>query len=56
MALVGHETESIYRRYAIVDEKALRNGVRKLSAHRDDEEKRLAKVVPYKKRTSNGGS
>jgi site-specific recombinase XerD len=56
MALVGHETESIYRRYAIVDEKALRNGVRKLSAHRDDEEKRPAEVVPYKKRASNGGS
>lgn len=32
MALVGHETESIYRRYAIVDEAMLREGVAKLDA------------------------
>ena len=26
MAMVGHETESIYRRYAIVDEAMLKDG------------------------------
>jgi hypothetical protein len=31
MALVGHKTESIYRRYAITDEAMLREGVEKLS-------------------------
>ncbi len=32
MAMVGHETESIYRRYAIVDETALREAGQKLAA------------------------
>jgi integrase len=31
MAMVGHRTESIYRRYAIVDEAMLREGAQKLS-------------------------
>jgi integrase len=31
MAMVGHRTESIYRRYAIVDEAMLREGAAKLS-------------------------
>lgn len=31
MAMVGHETESIYRRYAIVDEAMLREGAKKLA-------------------------
>jgi hypothetical protein len=31
MALVGHKTESIYRRYAIVNESDLSQGVRKLA-------------------------
>jgi hypothetical protein len=32
MAMVGHETESIYRRYAIVDEAMLREAAVKLAA------------------------
>jgi integrase len=32
MAMVGHETEAIYRRYAIVDEVMLREGAKKLAA------------------------
>jgi hypothetical protein len=34
MAMVGHETESIYRRYAIVDEAMLREAAVKLAAGR----------------------
>jgi integrase len=33
MAMVGHKTESIYRRYAIVDEAMLREGGAKLAAY-----------------------
>ena len=33
MAMVGHRTEAIYRRYAIVDEIMLREGAAKLAAH-----------------------
>lgn len=32
MAMVGHETESIYRRYAIQDEVMLREGAARLDA------------------------
>ncbi len=32
MKMIGHKTESIYRRYAIVDEAMLREGAEKLSA------------------------
>src|SRR5271169_6242408 len=32
MAMTGHKTESIYRRYAIVDEAMLRDGAEKLAA------------------------
>src|SRR5437762_10692834 len=33
MAMVGHRTEAIYRRYAIVDEVMLREGAAKLAAY-----------------------
>jgi integrase len=33
MAMVGHKTESIYRRYAIVDEIMLREGAEKLATY-----------------------
>ena len=33
MAMVGHRTEAIYRRYAIVDEAMLREGGAKLAAY-----------------------
>jgi hypothetical protein len=32
MALVGHQTEAIYRRYAITNEQDLREGVAKIVA------------------------
>jgi len=32
MAMVGHKTEAIYRRYAIADEKMLREGAARLAA------------------------
>jgi hypothetical protein len=35
MAMVGHKTESIYRRYAIVDEAMLREGAVKLASYHD---------------------
>lgn len=33
MAMVGHRTEAIYRRYAIVDEVMLKEGAEKLAAY-----------------------
>jgi integrase len=36
MKLVGHKTESVYRRYAIVAESDLREGVEKLAAKRTE--------------------
>jgi hypothetical protein len=35
MAMVGHQTEAIYRRYAIADERMLRDGATKLEALHD---------------------
>ena len=51
MKLSGHQTESIYRRYAIADKEAIREGVEKLAdrhatdAERDDR----GQVVPLDK-------
>ena len=42
MKMVGHKTEAIYRRYAIVDEVMLREGAEKLA--RAEEGKVLGKV------------
>ncbi len=33
MAMVGHRTEAVYRRYAIVDEAMLREGAARLAVH-----------------------
>ena len=35
MKMVGHKTESVYRRYAIVDEGSLRDAAAKLDAVRE---------------------
>ncbi|MGH7778482.1 MAG: tyrosine-type recombinase/integrase [Candidatus Binataceae bacterium] len=50
MAMVGHRTESIYRRYAIADEAMLKEGAVKLAAFHDSERDGVRKVVPIKKR------
>ena len=42
MAMVGHRTESIYRRYAIVDEVMLKEGGAKLAAYAEGKAKPLA--------------
>ena len=45
MKLSGHKTESVYRRYAIVSEADLADGVRKVAAMRADEsERRVARL------------
>ncbi len=48
MKLTGHKTESVYRRYAIVSESDLSEGVAKLAAlhERNSNEKRT--VVPLR--------
>lgn len=51
MKMTGHKTESIYRRYAIVDEAMLREGAEKLAAfHNASERNAHRKVVPLKAR------
>jgi len=52
MAMVGHRTESIYRRYAIADEVMLKEGAIKLAAFHDSERHGARKVVPMKTRKS----
>lgn len=51
MAMVGHRTESIYRRYAIADETMLKEGAVKLAAFHAAERKGHPKVVSLKKRS-----
>jgi integrase len=48
MKMTGHKTESVYRRYAIVDEAMLREGAEKLAAYHVGEKKLPRKVVPLK--------
>ena len=50
MAMVGHQTESIYRRYAIADDAMLKEGAVKLAAFHASEKNGTPKVVPIKKR------
>ena len=52
MAMVGHRTESIYRRYAIADEVMLKEGAVKLAAFHASEKNGTPKVVPIKKHSS----
>jgi len=54
MAMVGHTTESVYRRYAIVDEAMLRAGAAKLERlHRAEPAARV--VVPLREADSGRG-
>jgi integrase len=49
MAMVGHKTESIYRRYAIADESMLKDGAEKLAVlHQADQRVADRKVVPLR--------
>jgi len=53
MKLTGHKTESVYRRYAIADRKALEEGVEKLARlHGGGQEGRT--VVPMKEAAREG--
>ena len=45
MNMVGHKTESIYRRYAIVDEAMMREGAEKLGTFHDAERKKAAEAA-----------
>lgn len=51
MAMVGHKTEAIYRRYAITDEGMLREGAVKLEALHDAEHETARRVVPLQEAT-----
>jgi len=53
MAMVGHRTESIYRRYAIADEAMLKEGAIKLAAFHASEKNGAPKVVPIKRRNKD---
>jgi integrase len=44
MAMVGHRTEAIYKRYAIVDEKMLREGANRLQKFHEGQREQPAKV------------
>jgi hypothetical protein len=45
MKMVGHQTESVYRRYAIVNESDLTSGSEKLAAYHETA-RAASKVVP----------
>jgi hypothetical protein len=51
MKMTGHKTESIYRRYAIVDEAMLREGAEKLAVFHDAAKQNARRrVVPLRTR------
>ena len=47
MAIIGHKTESVYRRYAIVDERSITEGSEKLAAFHATQAQQPATVVPF---------
>jgi integrase len=50
MKMTGHKTESVYRRYAIVDEAMLREGAEKLAAFQSGKGRVGRKIIPLKLR------
>ncbi len=55
MAMVGHKTESVYRRYAIVEERMLNEAGAKLQSLYDNAEAAPRSVVPLAEaRTARG--
>jgi integrase len=53
MKMTGHKTESVYRRYAIVDEAMLREGAAKLAAFHSSKKNAPKKIVPLTTRKRN---
>ena len=55
MAMVGHKTESIYRRYAIVDEQMHREAAEKLGAFATEKPARHrgGNVRPFRRRQAS---
>jgi hypothetical protein len=52
MRLTGHKTESVYRKYAIVSQSDLREGVQKLAnLHRSDRDQ-ARQIVPIRAATA----
>ena len=48
MKLTGHKTEAVYRRYAIVAEADLREGVEKLARLHEGDVTQARKVLPLR--------
>jgi integrase len=48
MAITGHRTESVYRRYAIVDERSIGEGTAKLAAFHESQAASQSNVVPLR--------
>jgi integrase len=56
MELVGHKTESMYRRYAICDESMLKDGAEKLAALHILEGQTTGQVVPIRSQVENSSA
>jgi hypothetical protein len=54
MAMVGHKTEAIYRRYAIVDDAMLREGAAKLAGFHHTQQP-AAMIIPLPTGHRNDG-
>jgi hypothetical protein len=54
MKLTGHKTESVYRRYAIVSEADLAQGVKKLNALHARGDRPTGRVVSMQARKTHG--
>ena len=55
MKMTGHKTESVYRRYAIVDEAMLREGAKKLVIFHAGKTTKTSKVVSIRKSSGREG-